>query len=56
MNAAYGRIVRMFGLVAIVLGFAILIRTAADGGGVGYIFGCLFIAVGAGRIYLLRRR
>jgi hypothetical protein len=56
VNAAYGRIVQIFGLIAIALGFGILVRTASQGGGVGYIFGCLFIAVGAGRIYLLRRR
>jgi uncharacterized membrane protein HdeD (DUF308 family) len=52
----YRRSVQAFGVVAIVLGFAILVETAWRGGGVGYVFGCLFIAVGAGRIYLLHRR
>jgi hypothetical protein len=56
MNTVYRRTVQTFGLVAIALGFGILVRTAWQGGGVGYIFGCLFVAVGAGRIYLLRRR
>lgn len=52
----YRRSVQTFGLIAIALGFALLVRTAYEGGGIGYIFGCLFIAVGAGRIYLIRRR
>jgi len=56
VNAAYQRLVQTFGLVAIVLGVGIVVRTAWEGGGVGYVFGCLFVAVGAGRIYLLRRR
>lgn len=56
MNTMYRLSVHTFGLIAIALGFAILVRTAWDGGGIGYIFGCLFVAVGAGRIYLLRRR
>jgi len=41
----------------VALGWAILIRTALAGGGVaGYLFGALFIALGTGRLYLLRRR
>ena len=52
----YRRSIQTFGLIAIALGFAIVVRTAYEGGGVGYIFGCLFVAVGAGRIYLLHRR
>jgi uncharacterized membrane protein HdeD (DUF308 family) len=56
MNLVYRRVVLVFGLVAIALGFAILVRTAWSGGGIGYVFGCLFVAVGAGRLYLLRRR
>ena len=56
MNAVYRRAVFAFGLLAIGLGFAILVRTAWAGGGAGYVFGCLFVAVGAGRLYLLRRR
>ncbi len=56
MNAMYRLSIHMFGLIAIVLGFGILVRTAWEGGGIGYIFGCLFVAVGAGRIYLLHRR
>ena len=58
MNRIYRRSVLVFGLLAIGLGFAILVETAWRGGGfgVGYVFGALFIALGTGRIYLLRKR
>ena len=56
MSALYRRSVLIFGLLAIVLGFAILVRTAYGGGGtVGYAFGALFVALGAARLYLLRK-
>lgn len=52
----YRRSVLVFGLLALVLGFAILVRTAYDGGGsAGYAFGALFIALGTARLYLLRK-
>jgi len=54
---AYRRAVLVFGLTAIVLGFAILVRTAYAGGGtVGFVVGALFVALGTARIYLLRKR
>jgi hypothetical protein len=57
MTGMYRRTVLLFGLVAIGLGFALLVRTAYEGGGtVGFVVGALFIALGAARIYLLRRR
>jgi hypothetical protein len=46
----------VFGLVAVGLGVAIVVRTALAGGGIGLLLGVLFVAVGAGRIYLVRRR
>jgi hypothetical protein len=47
----------VFGLVAIGLGIALLAETVVAGGGsTGYLLGVLFIALGIGRIYLLRRR
>ena len=56
MTRLYRRSVLVFGIVAIALGFAILIQTALRGGGsFGYAFGCLFVALGAARLYLLRR-
>jgi uncharacterized membrane protein HdeD (DUF308 family) len=51
------RAILVFGVVAIVLGIALLVETAAYGGGsVGYILGLLFVALGCGRLYLLQRR
>jgi phosphotransferase system glucose/maltose/N-acetylglucosamine-specific IIC component len=45
-----------FGAVAVMLGIAIVVQTAREGGGVGYLIGVMFAALGVGRIYLLRRR
>ena len=42
----------------VVIGIAIVIRTIAEGGGAiafGLIVGLLFVAAGAGRLYLERR-
>ncbi len=56
MNQVYRRSVLVFGALAMVLGFAILVRTAYEGGGtVGYAVGALFVALGAARLYLLMR-
>ncbi len=49
-------LVAVFGVVAIGLGLAIIVETAVQGGGVGYVIGLLFVALGTGRLYLLRRR
>jgi hypothetical protein len=52
----YRRAVLVFALTAIILGFAILIRTAYEGGGtLGFAVGALFVALGTARIYLLRK-
>ena len=57
MSQVYKRSVLVFGVLAIVLGFAILVRTAYEGGGtVGFAVGGLFVALGAARLYLLRRQ
>ncbi|MFN2627752.1 MAG: hypothetical protein ABR569_03835 [Gaiellaceae bacterium] len=53
---AYRAGVFVFAGVFIALGWAILIRTALEGGLFGYLIGALFIALGTGRIYLLVRR
>ncbi|HEU4611491.1 MAG TPA: hypothetical protein VFS15_05420 [Kofleriaceae bacterium] len=56
MSSLYRRSVLVFGLVAVALGFAILIRTALAGGGtVGWVVGALFIVLGAARLYMLRK-
>jgi len=53
----YGRSVFAFGILMVVLGIALLGETAAAGGGsTGYLLGTLFVALGVGRLYLLRRR
>jgi hypothetical protein len=47
----------VFGVLAVVLGVALVVETAAAGGGaVGYVLGLLFVGLGIGRIYLLRNR
>ena len=56
MKTLYSGSTFAFGLVAIALGLALLVETARAGGGAGYLFGALFVALGAGRLYLLRRR
>ncbi len=51
------RLILVFGVVTIALGLALLVETAAAGGGsVGFVLGLLFIGLGVGRLYLLRRR
>ena len=56
MNRMYRRSVLVFGALAVVLGFAILVRTAYEGGRtVGFVVGALFVALGAARLYLLKR-
>jgi hypothetical protein len=52
----YRDLVSAFGLIAIGLGVALIVETAIKGGGVGYVIGALFIGLGAGRLYLLRRK
>lgn len=56
MKGSYRAAVAFFGLTAVALGIALLVETALAGGGVGYLLGLLFLALGAGRLYLLRRR
>ena len=45
-----------FGVAVVMLGIAIVVQTARQGGGVGYVIGVMFAALGFGRIYLMRRR
>jgi len=47
----------LFGLAFLGIGIALVVVTAARGGGlVGYLLGVLFAALGIGRLYLLRTR
>ena len=53
----YRGAVAVFSLVFVAIGIALLVRTAAEGGGVvGFLLGGLFIALGVGRLSLERKR
>ncbi len=41
--------------ILVVLGIAICVETAIEGGGIGFAMGALLILAGVLRIYLLRR-
>jgi hypothetical protein len=46
-----------FAVTFVGIGIALIVVTALHGGGAfGYLIGLLFIALGLGRLYLLRRR
>ena len=46
-----------FAAIFVVIGVALLVRTAAAGGGVvGYVLGALFIVLGVARFTLERKR
>ena len=56
MTRLYRLSIVVFALAFIVIGLTLIVVTAAQGGGVlGFILGPLFVALGAGRITLLRR-
>ena len=53
----YSLAVMVFAALFVVIGIALLVRTASAGGGVvGYVLGALFIALGVARITLERKR
>ncbi len=52
----YRGVVAVLALVFVGIGIALLVVTAANGGGVlGFVLGALFIALGVGRLTLLRK-
>jgi hypothetical protein len=53
---AYRAGIVVFATTAIGIGVTMIVVTAVKGGGVGLLLGALFVALGAGRLYLLRRR
>lgn len=54
---AYSWSIVVFSLIFVALGVAMLVRTAAEGGGViGLLVGGLFVALGVARLTLERRR
>ncbi len=53
----YRRAVLGFSAVFVVLGVALLVVTAVNGGGaVGFVLGALFVVLGVARIQLERKR
>ncbi len=53
----YRRAILVFSAVFVVLGVALLIVTAVNGGGtIGFVLGGLFVALGVARIQLERKR
>lgn len=53
----YSLAVMVFAAVFVAIGVALLVRTAAAGGGVvGYLLGALFIVLGVARFTLERKR
>ena len=58
MSEGYRLATRLFSAIIIGFGVAIVVVTLARGGGAGafgVLFGLLFIALGAGRLYLATR-
>ncbi len=54
---AYRVAIVVLSIAFVVIGFALLVRTALEGGGVvGFVLGGLFIALGVGRIVIERKR
>lgn len=53
----YSWAVVVFSVVFVALGIALLVRTAAEGGGVaGFVLGGLFVALGVARLTVERKR
>ena len=53
----YGRAVVVFSVAFVAIGIALLVVTAAHGGGVvGFVLGGLFVALGVARVQLERKR
>jgi hypothetical protein len=47
----------IFSVVFVMIGIALLVRTASEGGGVvGFLLGGLFLALGVGRLSIERKR
>jgi hypothetical protein len=54
---AYRFGIAVFAVVFVGIGVALLVVTSVHGGGLfGYLIGVLFVALGVGRLYLLRSR
>jgi len=56
MNRVHARATLVFACLFVALGVAMLVETARAGGGIGYLLGILFVALGIGRVALQRWR
>ena len=53
----YRKLATLLAATILLLGFGLLIQTARHGGGTsGFVIGAMFVALGSGRLYLLRKR
>ncbi len=52
---AYRTGVALFACTFVGLGITLVVVTAIHGGGIGLLLGALFVALGTGRLWLLRR-
>lgn len=50
----YRQVTALMAYVTIVLGLAMIVLTLARGLGIGLVLGVLFVAAGAGRLFILR--
>ena len=54
--SAYRGLTTLLSVTIVALGLVMIAVTAANGGGqVGFLLGALFVAAGAGRLYVQRR-
>ncbi|HEY0417848.1 MAG TPA: hypothetical protein VGC78_15820 [Gaiellaceae bacterium] len=51
----YRSLTQVTAVMMIALGIAMLVVTLSRGGGVGLVIGALFVAAGAGRLWLMRK-
>ncbi len=56
MKRSYALTVLVLSCLFVGVGIGLIVQTARVGGGVGYVIGALFVALGVGRLYLQHRR
>jgi uncharacterized membrane protein YeiB len=56
MTRNYALAVLVLSCLFVGLGIGLVVQTARSGGGVGYVIGVLFVALGVGRLYLQGKR
>jgi hypothetical protein len=54
VKGSYGYAVLVLSCLFVGIGIGLIVQTARLGGGIGYAFGVLFVALGLGRFYLQR--